>query len=442
MAHIPIHVHKSTNPIIRPQKPASIEVQAKRWKWSNLLLAPHRLGFFFGVIGLIVASGWWALVLSSRVTPALQLTYAISPTLVHSSVMVFGFFPLFFAGFLFTAGPKWLHVPPLHSRFLIAPLALQLGGWMVWLVGAHIHQWLAQGGLAVAAVGLSWMTALFVKMLLRSKETDRVHAVFMALALAVGSLTLMGLLISVLVGADTVARSFVYTALWGCVCLVFVTAAHRMIPFFTSSAMPLVGRWGDFWVLWLMVAILGVEVATVWFAWAWHFPAFITLWSIFLGISELAVGAVLLWLAFAWGSIQSIKNRLLAMLYVGFMWLGLSFLLFGSARLLTLWQHAAVMPLGAIHATAMGCLASLTLAMVTRVSCAHSGRPQVADRWVWFLFWMLQVVAMMRVAASFQPQYAMWLLAASAVVWFLVMALWGGRLVSWFGRGRADSRPG
>ena len=35
-----------------------------------------------------------------------MLGYAVSPSLTHAAVMVFGFLPLFFSGFLFTAGPR------------------------------------------------------------------------------------------------------------------------------------------------------------------------------------------------------------------------------------------------------------------------------------------------------------------------------------------------
>ena len=46
----------------------------------------------------------------------------------------------------------------------------------------------------------------------------------------------------------------------------------------------------------------------------------------------------------------------------------------------------------------MGCLGSLMLAMVTRVSCGHGGRALVADRLVWTLFWVLQLATVVRLA--------------------------------------------
>ena len=82
----------------------------KRWRVRYLMLAPHRLGFFLAMVVLVASGLWWALVQLDRSTGWLALPSVISPTLVHSAVMAFGFIPLFFSGFLFTAGPKWLGV--------------------------------------------------------------------------------------------------------------------------------------------------------------------------------------------------------------------------------------------------------------------------------------------------------------------------------------------
>ena len=90
----------------------------------------------------------------------------------------------------------------------------------------------------------------------------------------------------------------------------------------------------------------------------------------------------MLWLAVAWGLVQSLKIRLLAMLHIGFVWLGLAFVLGGASQLLGLASGVPVLGLGALHALSMGCLGSLMLAMVTRVSCGHSGRALVADNLV------------------------------------------------------------
>ena len=92
------------------------------WRPATLLASPHRLGFFLAAMVLILASLWWLAVQVDRSTGALGLASAVPATLTHAVVMVFGFMPLYFSGFLFTAGPKWLNVPPYQAAQLRAPL--------------------------------------------------------------------------------------------------------------------------------------------------------------------------------------------------------------------------------------------------------------------------------------------------------------------------------
>lgn len=413
------------------------------WHPRHLLLAPHRLGFFLAMVLLWCAGLWWALVQTDRLTGALGLAYVLSPSLVHGAVMTYGFIPLFFSGFLFTAGPKWLGVAPPEAPQLLAPLLLQAGGWLLWLAGVHVHVALGVGGLMLAFAGLLWMSALFWRLLARSPAADTLHARVIALACGVGCASLLGLVACVWAGADALALACVLTGLWGFVVAVYVVVAHRMIPFFTSSAMPQVAAWRPFWALGLMLAVVALEVLAAWVdllqpaGTAWG-----TVWLLLRGTLELAAGGVLLWLASVWGLVQSFKNRLLAMLHVGFVWLGLALLLGGGSQWLSWGMGTLMLPLGALHALTMGCLASLMLAMVTRVSAGHSGRALVADRGVWWLFLLLQAAALLRVLAAWPWPGVPGLLALAALAWVLLMLLWGGRLASWYGRVRPDGRAG
>ena len=414
----------------------------KRWRVSYLLLAPHRLGFFLAMLVLVAAGLWWALVQLDRFSGVLNLPYTMAPLLVHATVMVFGFIPLFFSGFLFTAGPKWLGVEPPTVRELQVALPLQAAGWLLWLAGAHLHATLALAGLAAACVGLCWVTVIFWRLVVRSQAEDQLHARAIAGACSVGCLSLLGVLLGLALGQYAFARACVLTGLWGFVVVVYVAVAHRMIPFFTSSAMPMVALWRPFWVLWLMLAAAALEVLAVWLEVYGPVgtPA-ATAWMLLRGTLELATGAMLLWLASVWGLVQGLKNRLLAMLHIGFLWLGLAYLLGGVAQWLGWLQGAPALGLGVLHALSMGCLASLMLAMVTRVSCGHSGRALVADPVMWCLFWLLQAATVLRITAAVPGTPAALLLAA-ALVWAVTMAVWGTRLAGWYGRLRADGRPG
>ena len=411
------------------------------WRLSRLLAAPHRLAFFLAMLILVAASGWWLWVQLARAQGELGLTYAVSPTLTHAAVMVLGFMPLFFAGFLFTAGPNWLRVAPLPAARLLAPLGLQAAGWLLWLAGARLHIGLALVGLALACVGLAWMQRLFWRLIAASRVADRVHAKAVGVGGVVGVLCLAGTGLALAAGDLALALALVRTALWGFIVVTFVSVAHRMIPFFTSGVLPLIDIWRPFWVLWLMLGAAAFEGLAVWVDFAAPSANAWPAWTVLVIVVEAALAAVLLWLAVVWGLVQSIRIRLLAMLHLGFVWLGLALGYSALSQALWLASGRAVLGLGALHALAMGFLGSLMLAMVTRVACGHSGRALVADNIVWALFWALQVAVGVRLlaAASGMPQ---WLTLLAALLWALVLTLWALRNANWFGRPRIDGKPG
>ncbi len=433
-------------PVRGPNGKPSAEALARldrSWRPRYLLLAPHRLGFFLAMVVLVAAGVWWALVQFDRMSAALGLSYALSPSLVHGTVMTFGFIPLFFSGFLFTAGPKWLGVRPHETGRVAAPMLLQAAAWLVWLAAAHVSAVAAIAALVLAASGLTWMTLLFWQLIRRSRVEDRLHALTIGSACVVGCLSLAGLALSLAFNAYSAALACVLTGLWGFVLVAYVSVAHRMIPFFTSGAIPAMKAWRPSWVLWLMLAVAAVEVAAAWLDAGGPFQGLAgAAWTLGRGIFELLAGSLLLWLALAWGLVKSLRNRLLAMLHIGFLWLGLALTLGGVAQLLGWARGAPVLGLGALHALTMGCLASLMLAMVTRVSCGHSGRALVADGLIWALFCLLQLATLLRIAGALQGGFSGWLLLAAALLWATIMAVWGWRLGGWYGRLRADGRAG
>ena len=56
------------------------------------------------------------------------------------------------------------------------------------------------------------------------------------------------------------ARQWVLTALWGFVVSTYVAVAHRMIPFFTASAVPMATAWRPNWLMGVMLMAVGLEV--------------------------------------------------------------------------------------------------------------------------------------------------------------------------------------
>ena len=411
-----------------------------RWRLARLLAAPHRLAFTAAALLLAGTALWWALVLAARAA-GVALPWAVPAPVAHGLLMALGFMPLFFIGFLFTAGPRWLGLPEVKAVSLRWPVASMVGGWALAMPGFHLAAGLAAAGVAAVALGWSLAWWRFVQLLLTSRVPDKLHATLVAAAGGIGAAALW-LSVAALAAGDTAGvRAATQLALWGFLAPVFVTVSHRMLPFFTASAVPSVAAWRPNALLGLMLAALFAELP---FAlaelWWWPLPPAARALQAAL---EAPAALLLLWMALRWGLVQSLKIRLLAMLHLGFVWLGVAFALAALSHALMAWRRPEhSLGLAPLHALTMGYLGSTVLAMATRVTAGHSGRPLAADDLVWALFRVLQVAVLLRLASVLWPQQAAVLLLAAVAAWVLAMGGWAWRYGGWLGRPRADGRPG
>ena len=420
--------------------PRGTTVVAGTWRFAHLMNAPHRLAFASGAAMLVVTALWWALALIARQAP-LTLPWAVSPAAAHGVVMTLGFMPFFITGFAFTAGPRWLGLPEVSTGVLRAPLASKLAGWAVALLGFHAAAPLAAAGVTMVALGWSVVVQRFVGLLRASTAPDKLHPRLLAATATLGALALWMAAIALALGDDTALRAATSLALWGFLAPLFVTVAHRMLPFFTASALPLQRAWRPNALLWAMLAAPAAELP---FAlaelWWWPLPP-AARWA--QAAIELPAALLLLWLSVHWGFVQSLKIRLLAMLHTGFVWLGISFALGAISHAMMAWHgHEHSLGLAPLHALTMGYLGSTLLAMATRVTAGHSGRPLAADDIAWALFWVLQIAVLLRLAGALWPAAATPLLLAAAAAWVAAMGAWALRYGRWLGRPRADGRPG
>ena len=398
---------------------------------KRLLDAPHRVLFFAAVIQILLAAAWWAAALAARAGGiAPDLPSDLQPAHVHALVMIYGFFPLFAFGFLFTAGPRWLDQPaPQRHEYAPPALLAAVGAWLM-LPALYVGAEAAATVLLIPIAAWSWMLARFAALIGTSRARERTHAIIAAFAVGMGIVGLLAARLWLLTGRAGCVEFAETVGLWGFLVPLFATVSHRMIPFFTASVVPSLTPWRPGWTLALLVGgslAHGMMVAASLAQWTW--------------IVDAPVGAVAAFLAWRWGSARSFANRLLAMLHVGFAWFAAAWLLQAVQSALAL-AGIAALGLAPLHALSIGFLASLTLAMVSRVSCGHSGRSVTADPLTWNVFLPLQAAAATRVAADVLTAAYAALLVAAAVLWLACFAAWSWRYLPYYWRPRVDGKPG
>ena len=439
MKTIPLHTTATA-----PAMPARrVRGAPPPWRPQWLFAAPHRLAFGAGALMLAASAVWWLVAIAARAV-GVELPWALPPAIAHGLLMGFGFMPLFFAGFLFTAGPKWLDVPAPSARALLPAILAQLAGWTVFVLGVHardaeLARSLGALGLAAAALGWSSLAARFAALVRASRVHDRVHARCIAAAALVGAVLLWTAALALAVGAVAWLRPVALAGLWGFAGAVYVTVVHRMVPFFTAAAVPQLDAWRPYWLLAVLVGAMALEaLAAVAQALWWPWPAAA---HALQAAVQAVVAVLLLALAVRWGLVQSLALRLLAMLHLAFVWLGVAFALAALSNALV---ALGAEPLGRapLHAFTMGFLGSMLLAMATRVSSGHSGRTLAADDFAWALYLVLQVAVLARLGAELLPVGTAWWTVAAALLWALCVGGWAWRHGRWYGRPRVDGRPG
>ena len=83
----------------------------------------------------------------------------------------------------------------------------------------------------------------------------------------------------------------------------------------------------------------------------------------------------------------------------------------------------------------------MLVAMVTRVTQGHSGRPLTMGGIPWLTFALLQLVVLTRILAEAAPNPALRLVAA-AVGWLIAFAPWALRSLRIYVTPRIDGKPG
>jgi len=392
--------------------------------------APHRLMFFAGASAVIVSMLWWACFLGAGYFGHAFPAAPVPAGWAHAVFTQYGMLPLFMFGFLLTVFPRWMGQPALARRAYVPVFVGVFGGYLLSHIGLLDMKPLLLVGMALMLAG--WIAALFVLggVLARNGAQDR-HALSCFVALVLGGCGLATFGAFALGAPWQFAFVAIKLGTFGLLLPIYFTVCHRMVPFFSMSVVGSGYRvfkpaWSLPAVWALLLAHLGLDL-THRQDWLWLVDAPLTL--VFL----------VHWLG--WQPWKCMRRGLLAALHLAFAWLPIAFALFTVQSLLAFTEHGFLFGRAPVHALTIGFFGSMLVAMVTRVTQGHSGRPLEMGAIAWLTFALLQVVALLRIGAEFSADMPRWLVIA-AFGWLLAFAPWVVRSLWIYVTPRADGRAG
>jgi uncharacterized protein involved in response to NO len=342
----------------------------------------------------------------------------------HSHEMLYGFVMAAVAGFLLTAVPSWTGTRGFGGRPLMIVVSLWLLGRVAMSTVSAVRFWMT----AVAELAL--LPALLILLappIFRSANRNAPLLAVVAVLWFIDIAFLFGLQrgdAALAGGATRLAIDLV---------LILVTViGGRIVPAFTANALRQRGEAVstitrqplEFAVIGAMIAIAITDVIAPDSTWSGALAALAAL----AHVARLS----------GWRSFRTRGEPILWVLHVGYAWLpvGLALkacALLGDAAWAMKWQHALT----------AGTFATMILAVMTRASLGHTGRPLTVPRSITVAYLLLTLSVALRVfgIAVFPDRYLL-TVTLSGLAWVLAFGIFVAVYAPIVWSPRADGKPG
>ena len=349
----------------------------------------------------------------------------LTPPWWHAHEMLFGLAAAAIAGFLLTASPVWTGRAALSGGPLAALVALWVLGRIAMLAAGFLP------AVVVAAVDGAFLpvTALVLtRTVWRTGQLRNYGVVVLVVLLALANAAVHAQAMDL----STVSAGRGLRCAIDLVTALVVVIGGRITPAFTTNAFLRAGitarvrAWRPLDRLAVASAVLVAVLDLV-------APRTVAS-GVVAGVAGVAVAARLA----GWQTARTWRDPLVWSLHAGTAWVAVGYLLVAAGDL-----GAAIPPSAGLHALTAGAMGGMILAVVTRVSLGHTGRPLVLPRGAASAYALVHAGAVLRVGAALAAgPFAGALLMVAGVLWAAAFAvfvvLYAPILVS----PRADGAPG
>ncbi len=324
-----------------------------------------------------------------------------NPTLWHAHEMLIGFVMAAVAGFSLTAVATWTGRPALSGRLLCWLASCWLAGRLAMGFSTLLQPWL----LVVLDMTFPVMLSILLSREVVAADNRR--------NLPVAGITILMAVINFLYHVNsTTDPGFSRQLLLGFVYLVLLLVTvigGRIIPSFTGNwlrarddvkvgILPRTVTWLEPMVF-TFTALAGIAAVLI--------PMTLTSGTLAILAAVAHAGRLSGWLGWSTRS-----EPLLFVLHLAYAWLSAGFFAVGLANL-----GIAFNPSAAVHALTVGAIATMILAVMTRVALGHTGRPLISPPAVRWCYGFIALAALIRVIGPSTGAGYQVMIDLSALAW-------------------------
>ncbi|MDN3522986.1 NnrS family protein [Halomonas ramblicola] len=324
----------------------------------------------------------------------------------HQHEMLFGFAAAVVAGFLLTAVQNWTGLPSLRGGPLLALVALWLAARILMAFPMGLPAWLP------ALVDLVFLPAVGVVMARRVIAARRWRNLIFLPALGLLTLANLAMHLGVIDGDAVLIRQAAYLAVL-LITLLMVVVGGRVIAMFTANRLGL-GRRAPIRALEFLSlgSVMAVVLAQLLVMLGVALPA-----GPLAGLMALAALANAVRMA-RWHGLASWREPLLWGLHLSYASIPLGLAMWALA-LLGAWRAEL-----AVHALTVGGMGTMMLAMMSRVSLGHTGRPIRTLPGIGVALALMVAAALLRAPLlALVPQITHWTYNLGILFWCLAYGI-------------------
>jgi len=384
--------------------------QLNHLRFASFLSQPHQPFFLMGIIWSVVTMILFMLNYKGI------LPLHLSASIFHAYAMIFILFSHFFHGFLLTTFPKFCTTQPIPQSIYTRLFIFYEIGTLFFLVGSLFLTEFIIIGMIILFASHLFAIRHFNTIYHTSDASEKSDPFWLLITHTAGLTSHLLFIIGVIsehFNIDFIAWQPFAVSLGVYLYLIFLTfvIAQRMVPFFSYVTVHKPHHFVLTVFTLFMLKIL-----------AFTFDFYLLNIAITLGLAGFLLKEFLRWKLPIFTS-----PAILWVLHLALFWLPAGLFIDAISTLAEFWFETSFLFAG-MHLITIGFMTTMLIGFGTRIILGHAGQAPYADKIAIMLFWLTEIVALIRFLYSLGMGLGLdlsWLFDLSATLWVVLFVGWG-----------------